>query len=434
MEREELRLMAQDCNVQGEILLRAGKAEEARKKFDRAIELCPVLAESYKNYGDLHMFRKEYQEAKNSYRKALLAERSGLLYFLYGNACFLNDEPYEGLENYNRAVCEGYDNAEMMFLMGMAYEYMKDDAMALRYFQKACVKNPSRPDYRIKKIGALVRLGEQARAEKEADELLARAPEVFEAYHLKTQLLLNRRGFDEAAVFAKTAAQRFPEDAELLYDYARALALAGRKDEALQAVRTAPEMKYFAGAKRKFLLLEGQICAEAGDFDRAAECCLQCIEMEKKEGFDGQPHFILMNLYLAGPDYQKALEQAERLIREKREDAYYYAALYYRPFCIRQLGQEEEAKRLYREACGLYRLAALKAPESMEFYLYRALCLKDMGNYAEALEMLAFVEDVCGHTKEIGQLRTEINRLQAKRDEKTIETAGKGGERYGAGL
>ena len=52
--------------------------------------------------------------------------------------------------------------------MGMAYEHMNDDAMALRYIQKAIAKNPSRPDYKVKKISVLLRMNMMEEA-KEAD-------------------------------------------------------------------------------------------------------------------------------------------------------------------------------------------------------------------------------------------------------------------------
>ena len=142
MENNEMRLQAQDLNQQGATLLKTNNLEAARAKFDKAIEIDPMLMDSYKNYGDLYMALEEYQNAKNSYKKAMLIEKNGLLHFLYGNACFMNDELHEGLEHYNLAINEGFDSDEMMFLMGMAYEHMNDDNMALRYFQKACIKNP----------------------------------------------------------------------------------------------------------------------------------------------------------------------------------------------------------------------------------------------------------------------------------------------------
>ena len=116
-----------------------------------------MVMESYKNYGDLCMETGKYSDAKSYYKKALLIDKRGELYFLYGNACFMNDNPHEGIENYNLAITNGYDNEDMLFFMGMAYEHMNDDQMALRYIQKACLKNPSRPDFKVKKISVMLR-------------------------------------------------------------------------------------------------------------------------------------------------------------------------------------------------------------------------------------------------------------------------------------
>lgn len=83
MDTNEIRLEAQDLNQQGGMLLRIGNLEAAIAKFDKAIELDPMLMDSYKNYGDLYMSLQDYQNAKNSYKKAMLIEKSGLLHFLY---------------------------------------------------------------------------------------------------------------------------------------------------------------------------------------------------------------------------------------------------------------------------------------------------------------------------------------------------------------
>ena len=75
-------LEAKDLNQQGALLLKVGNTEEARTKFDKAIEIDPMLIDSYKNYGDLYMMEENYLEAKNYYKKAILIEKSGELYFL----------------------------------------------------------------------------------------------------------------------------------------------------------------------------------------------------------------------------------------------------------------------------------------------------------------------------------------------------------------
>lgn len=415
METNEMRLEAQDLNQQGAMLLRTGNAEAARAKFDKAIELDPMLMDSYKNYGDLHMSLQEYQNAKNSYKKAMLIEKSGLLHFLYGNACFMNDELHEGLESYNLAINEGYDGDEMMFFMGMAYEHMHDDNMAMRYFQKACVKNPSRPDYLVKKIGTLVRLGMYDSANESTDELLAKAPEMFDGYHIKTQLLLHEEKYEEAIIFAKAASDRFPEDADLLYDYAKALSLAKKLEEAIKVIDSTKAMKYFADAKRQFVLLEGQIFAECNNYEKAISCCNECIALEAESGFDGEARFMLMNLYLSEPNYQKAFDQAVEIVKQDAEDLYYYAALYYRPFCAKQLGNSEEARKFYKEANSIYRLATLKNPAAIDIYLYRAMCLKDMEEYDKSLEMLDFIAGLSNQIAEVHTIRADIYRIQGRK-------------------
>ncbi|MCI3924737.1 tetratricopeptide repeat protein [Paenibacillus sp. TRM 82003] len=414
MEANELRLEAKDLNQQGALLLQAGNIPSAKEKFEKAIELDPMVMESYKNYGDLYMATKEYREAKNLYKKALLIEKSGALYFLYGNACFMNDEPHEGLENYNLALSAGYDSDEMLFFMGMAYEHLNDDRMALRYFQKACIKNPSRPDYLVKKITTLVRLNMLDSAEESVDELLKNSPELFDGYHLKTQLLINKEKLQEAMEFAKSASDRFPEDVDLLYNYVKCVALSGQFDLAYKLLNTAKQMKYFEESKRSFVMLEAQIAAENNDVERAIACCNECIALERPGEFEGEARFMLMNMLLAKQEYEKALETASAIVSNDGGDSYYYAALYYKPFCLRQLGRLDEAKPLYREANSIYRLATLENPAAIDVYLYRVMCLKDIEQYDKALEMLDFIAGLSEEIAEVYTLRADIYRTLGK--------------------
>ncbi|MCA1054931.1 hypothetical protein LCM10_08035 [Rossellomorea aquimaris] len=414
MEATELRLESKDLNQQGALLLKAGNIPAAKEKFDRAIEIDPMLVDNYKNYGDLHMAANEYREAKNMYKKALLIEKSGALYFLCGNACFMNDEAHEGLENYNLAISTGYDSDEMLFFMGMAYEHLNDDRMALRYFQKSCIKNPSRPDYLVKKITTLVRLDMIDNAEESIEELLKNSPELFDGYHLKTQLLIHKDKLQEAVEFAKSASDRFPEDAELMYEYVKCVALNRKFDLAYQLLNTAKQMKYFEDAKRAFIMLEAQIAAEKNDVERAITCCNECIALESQDFFEGEARFMLMNMHLAKKEYNTALEIASAIATNDGEDSYYYAALYYKPFCLRQLGKLDEAKPLYREANSIYRLATLENPAAIDIYLYRVMCLKDSEEYEKALELLDFISGISKDIAEVYTLRADIYRTLGK--------------------
>lgn len=413
MQANELRLEAKDLNQQGAILLKAGNTLAAKEKFDKAIELDPMLVDSYRNYGDLYMATQEYREAKNLYKKAILIEKNGLFYFLCGNACFMNDDVHEGLENYNLAISSGYDSDEMLFFMGMAYEHLNDDQMALRYFQKACIKNPSRPDYIVKKITTLVRLNMYESAEECTDQLLRNSPELYDGYHIKIQLLIHKNNLEEAIRFAKTATERFPEDADLMFDYVKCIALSKDLDLALKLLNIAKKMKYFEDSKKKFIMLEAQIAAEKNDIQYAIQCCKECIELEE-EDFDGQARFMLMNLNLTQENYGDAIEVASAIIANDAKDSYYFAALYYNPFCMRQLGKLDEAKTLYREANSIYRLATLERPDAIDIYLYRVMCLKDLEEYDKALDILQFISGISKGIAEVHTLRAEIYRTLGK--------------------
>ncbi len=414
MDINEIRLEAQDLNQQASLLIQAGNLEAAKAKLEKAIALEPMLMDSYRNYGDLYMAKNAYKDAKNAYKKAILVEKQPVLYFLYGNACFMNDEVHEGLEYYNMAIASGYDTDEMLFFMGMAYEYLNDDSMALRYFQRACTKNPSRPDYLIKKIGVLVRLDMLDSAEENIDVLLKIAPEMYDGYHMKTQFLIQKGELEEAVKFAKAATARFPADADLMYDYARCVSLTKDFAMALTLIDGAKRMKYFSESRRKFLILEAQILAEQGDFEHAATSCQACIATEDAGYYAGEARFLLMNFALAKPDFEQALIQAENLVCKSLQDNYYYAALYYKAFCLRHLNRSDASTKAYKEASSIYRLATLKRPGAIDIYLYRAMALKDMEEYDKALEILDFILGLSTEIAEVYILKSEIYKALGK--------------------
>ena len=411
METNETRMEALDLNQQGITLMKVGNVEAAIQKYNRAIDIDPMVMESYKNLGDLYLATDEYQEAKNYYKKALLIEKSGEVYFQYGNACFMNDEPHEGLDYYNRALTAGYDSDEMLFFMGMAYEHMNDDKMALRYVQKAIIKNPSRPDYKVKKISILLRCNMMDEAKSEVDELLLNDPELYDGYHIKTSILIEEKLYDEAVEFSKMASEKFPEDADLFYDYGKAIALSGKYEDALKKMEQAKQLKYYAPSKDKFALLEAEINAELGKIDEAIAKCQECIDLEEQDDFNVEARFMLINLFLVKPDFEGALQQSVAIADKNVENSYYFAALYFRPFCLMKLDKQEEALHYYKEAISLYRLATLENPDAFDAYLYRVMCLRDVKQYDEALELLEFMEQLSNEVAEIYTIRADIYKL-----------------------
>lgn len=414
MEMNENRLEALDLNQQAAILIKAANFVKAKELIEKAIAIEPMVMDSYKNLGDIYMAAHSYEDAKNMYKKALLVEKQGYLYFLYGNACFMNNEVHEGLENYNLALTNGYDNEEMLFFVGMAYEHLNDDQMALRYFKKACMKNPSKPDYQVKMISVMLRIGLIEEAEKTTDKLLKNAPELFDGYHIKTKILLHKNEIEEAIEFSKAATEKFPEDVDILFDYIKCITYTDDLDKAEALVAVAKKMKYFEDAKARFLLLEAQIASEKGDIERAISICQECIGLEEEEQYFGDVRFMLLNLYLVNQNFENAYKEADDIVKKGRKDLFYHASLYYRPFALKQMGKEAEAQKLYKEVNAIYRLYTLNNPEALDVYLYRVMCLKDMEKYDKALDVLEFIEGISSEIAETYLLRGEIYHLLGK--------------------
>ena len=125
--------------------------------------------------------------------------------------------------------------------------------------------------------------------------------------------------------------------------------LAVYTEKALEMIQNAAGMKYFEKAKHKFILLKAEIFAEKGEIDNAIAACEECIGLETEEFFSGEARFIVLNLYLSKKEYEKSLEHALAIIGREERNVYYYAALFYKGFCLKQLGRykltDKEAHR-----------------------------------------------------------------------------------------
>ena len=69
---DEVRLQVEELTQNGRMLLAAQKPEEAAKVIARAQELDPTYAESYNAMGAVLMKQKQYRQAKEQFKKALL--------------------------------------------------------------------------------------------------------------------------------------------------------------------------------------------------------------------------------------------------------------------------------------------------------------------------------------------------------------------------
>lgn len=419
---DDVRLQVQELIQNGRLLLAAQKPEEAAKVILRAQELDPAYAEGYSAMGAVLMQQKQYRQAKEQFKKALLIDKTqGQTYFDLGNACLMLDEPSECLDNYNRALDAGYDHAEMQFLIALAYEHIDQDDMALRHLTRAILKDPAAAEYKVKKMVILARLNRNAEAMQMAEELIHSAPELYEGYHARTQLLLAQGNYAAAVAKSKEAMERFPEDVGLLLDYARSEALAGNLDLAISLLERAETMPYFEASRQEFMLLRAQIFAQKQNFAQAIAELKACIALDSNGPNVRECRQMLMNMMVLTQNYEGLYEAASVQVEQQSGDEFYRAALYYQALALKQMNRSTEAKEAYRQAIAIYRNETLKRPAQLDAYLYRAMALRDLEDYDKALEVLDLVISLNEKIAEPHTIRADIYRKQGKLAEAKAE-------------
>ena len=104
------------------------------KYYQQAMDdIEPMLADSYRHWAICTWRRRNIRMQKEVLQKGTAdLGKPGNIFSIRECTCFLNDEPHEGLNIIIFALSAGFDSDEMFFFMGMVYEHMNDDAMALR--------------------------------------------------------------------------------------------------------------------------------------------------------------------------------------------------------------------------------------------------------------------------------------------------------------
>lgn len=103
---------ALELNQQASILLGIGKIQEALEFLEKARDLDPMEKETYYNLGSAYSMLEDYEKAEDSFKKVILInKKDGQVYFHLGNIKFLQDSIEKGVEYYNKAVANGFDEA-----------------------------------------------------------------------------------------------------------------------------------------------------------------------------------------------------------------------------------------------------------------------------------------------------------------------------------
>lgn len=387
---EEARARALELGQQARILMTADKMEEAKALLEQAVAADPSCPEVYEHFGAWCMVQGDFAGARGQFKKGLLLDKnSGVTHFNLGNAYLMLGELENCIESYNRALTNGYDTAGMQYYMALAYEEMGNYDLVLRHLNRAIAKDPADPNFKVKKAYVLIGMHRQDEALQVARDIVESCPELYDGYHIRTNLLQAKGDYEGALESAQEAMTLFPNDVGLCMDEIRCLALCGRLEEADKRLSEATQMAYFEEEKTKFYQLQAEMKAQTGDYDGAIEAAKAC---RGEDGtLTGEAAQLLMEVLSAAQRYEELLEVANEIYGQEREDVCYRSAIFFRAAALEKLGRTEEAQAAYREAVTLYRTMTLARPELGDAYLYRAMAHRALGEYEKALEMTNFL-------------------------------------------
>ncbi len=419
-------LESQEYLMQAKALIGQQKYSAAVLLLEKAEECDRMNEEIYLTKGLCYANLNELDKAKEEFGKALKVNRkSGVALFHLGNICMMQGNDAEGIENYNKAIMNGYDNAQLYFTLGVIMEEAGNDENAVHNYVKAIHKDPSRPDIRIRKIRLQIKNGAAQQAMESIDEMIVACPDVFEGYHLRFLLLMEAGKMEEAEETVDGAMVLFPNEVGFALDKASLLTAQKKYQQALEYLETIEKtMDVDENSRRDIALERVKIAARNADMEKTIEV-LEGMKREAQKAdppkVDCEALYMLMNCYLGDKQFEKAKENAEILFNVEQLNQFSIPSWYYLPYILKNMGKEQEAKPLYEKAVEKYRNLSLKHPGNIDFYMFRILSLRDLGNYDKALELSDYLVSVQEDLAEVHTIRAAVLAAMGREEEAKAE-------------
>lgn len=390
-----------DLISQGEALYSVGKYDDALEFFERAMQEEPMNIQAYICAAQANIFKDEYDKARDWLKKAILVDKNdAVTYFHMGNVEMLDGNREAARENYAKAIGLGYDGVQIYINMAADAEERSDYEEAIRYYDRLLALDKFNAYAKTRKIQVYLIQNKLPEALVACDSMIETNPDLIDAYHYKFAILLDMGKENEAENVLNTAAAMFPDNEALAFDKATLLESKGESAKAVEMLNTlkiTPENERIINSKKAGIYLA------AGQYKDAQAL----LEPFFEKTHDGEAAYFLTAIYMAEKEYDKAIKTSEVVVEARERSDYYYAALYFHAMAMKKAGKEGTAEAI-NEANQVFRAACVANPGQVQFYLYRAMCHKELREFEAAMEMLDYITKVAPDLAEGFYLRSLI--------------------------
>lgn len=406
----------QDLINQGEALYSVGKYDDALLFFEKAILEDPMEIKGYICMAQVSIIKDEFDKARDALKKAMLIDKKeAVTYFHMGNVEMLEGNREAARENYVKAIGLGYSGEQIYINMAADAEERSEYDEAIRYYDKLLALDKFNAYAKTRKIQVYMIQNKLPEALVACDSMIETNPDLIDAYHYKFAILLDLGRKNEAETVLNAALEVFPENEGLIYDKATLLELNGESDKAIELL---DKLTVTDENERVINSKKANIYLASGRYIDAQ----QLLEPFFEKTHDSEAAYLLTSIYMAEKEYDKAIEASEIVVEARERNDYYYALLYYRSMAMKKAGREGAAEAI-SEANRVFRIACVANPGCVQFYLYRAMCHKELGELESALEMLDYITRIAPELAEGFYLRsviyTELNQPEKAEENRT---------------
>lgn len=414
-----------DLLQQADILFSQQRYEAALPYLDKVLSLDRMNKEAYILKGISLANLDNIDAAVIEFSNALKVDKKDSeAYFHLGNMAFMQGNKGKGIENYNKAIAYGYSDPQIYFNLGLMYEEENEYELALRNYSKVVLKDPLRVDARVRKSRIYIQSEKYPEALETLDELILADPDLYDGYNLKAHVLSEMGRYEEAVKVLDEASALFPKDAAFVIDKIGIFINQGKNKQAMELIKKLEsEFEMELTEKRQVCLEKARIFSSEEDMTQVIKL-LSAAKRYSKEidenDIDEEVTFLLIGCYIEEKNFDKAIEFSGQLMKCDTL-AYKIPSYYTLPYAYAQKGEEEKAKGLYKESISYLRKITLDNPGLLDAYVFRALCLKEIGKYDKALELSDYLLTVNENSKEFHNLKATVLQAMGKEEEASEE-------------
>ena len=369
---------AQAYNNFGAVLLRAGKAEEAKFAFEKASELDAAYDTPLSNLGYIYLVIEE------DYEQALPPLLAALEINPYNDSALNNlrafyivqDRYAEAATEWERLSRNAPDNARIKRDLADIYVKLGDFAAAEKWAKATLALDADNVDARLNLAFVYRFTGRLAEAEKLLVKLARAQPDEADVQIALRDVYYAGGKLEEALEPAKAVIELEPSTAENYLALARLYFELRRYDEGLAACDHALQLRDDAMGRN----LRGWGLYRAGRMDEAeAELSLAVARDDKF----ADAHRNLADVYYQKWLFEQALDHYDKAYRVDPRDG---RALVMTGYCYYQLGDTEQAEVVFDKALTLF-------PDNVKALNGKAAVARARGDKEEALALSVKVID-----------------------------------------